>query len=147
MADECEDLDAILFMADLATYGTNSADGSLVDEWNDTLLRFRHICKLPWLAEKDIILFFLNLEELSRKLPNVFAPSHTHKDSHVRTADEIIEMFASCNEDESREIYMFSADDDVRSKNLGAFESLVEQILRKRAISARKPWNVHRLLG
>lgn len=138
MADECEDLDAILFKVDLATYDTYSVGSSIADKWNDTLLRFRHICKLPWLAEKDIILFFLNLEELSCKPPNVPGASHTHRDSHVITLDEIIEMFASHNEDESREIYVFFADDNVRAKNLEAFKRLVEHILSKRVISARK---------
>ena len=136
MADECEDLHAILFVADLAIYGVISADGSPVDEWNDTLLRFRHICKLPWLAEKDIILFFLNWEELSRKPPNMPAPSHTHKDYHLNTTDEIIKLFVSYNEDESRKIYVFFADDNVKAKNLEAFEKIVEQILSKRVISA-----------
>lgn len=137
MADECEALDAILFMADLATYGIDSADGSLVDEWNDPLLRFRRICKLPWLAEKDIILFFLNFEEFSRKPPNAPTPSHAHKDSHVTTADEITKMFVSSNEDESRKIHVFFIDDNVRAKNLEAFENTVERILSKRAMSAR----------
>lgn len=75
MADECDDLDAILFMVDLAVYTTYSTDGSLVDEWDNTLQRFRHFCKLPWYAEKDIILVFLNFDKFSKNSSKLHSPS------------------------------------------------------------------------
>ena len=136
MADECEDLDALLFMADLTVDNTYSADGSLVDEWADTLQRFRRFCTLPLLAEKDIILF-LNTEKSSNKSSKLHSPSYKQEESHERSIDNFLESIA-LNADESRKIYVMVADNDESDKNLAFLEAAVEVILSKKAISI--PW-------
>lgn len=137
MADECEKLDAVLVTVDLANYRTYSADRSPVDEWEDTLQNFRRICKLPWLAEKEIVLIFLNLDKLSNKRPSVHVSSHTSRDRHPWTANGIVQTFSSLNEDESREIHVIFADNEVRAKNLECFERAMERILSKKATAAQ----------
>ena len=136
MVDECKNLDAIVFVADLAIHNAYSADGSVGDEWNKTLLRFRHICKLPWLARKDIVIIFLNVEELSRKSSNVHDPSRAHKNIQTRTADDIKKRFTSLDKNELREIHVIFAENEVRAKNLEALERVVKQILSKKATAA-----------
>ena len=137
MADECEILDAVLVTVDLAIYSTYSTDGSPVDEWEDTLQSFRRICKLPWLAEKEIVLIFLNLDKLSKKRLSVHVPSHKNRDRHPWTANEIVQTFLSLDEDDSREIHVIFADNEVRAKNLECFERAMERILSKKATAAQ----------
>ena len=137
MAYECETLDAVLFTVDLAICITYSTDGSTVDEWEDTLQNFRRICKLPWLAEKEIVLIFLNLDEFSNKRLSVHVPDHKHRARHPWTANELVQTFFSLHEDDSREIHVIFADDKVRGKNLECFERAMEQILSKKATAAK----------
>lgn len=133
MADECEDLDAIFFMADLATYKIHPNDGSFADEWDNNLQRFRRFCKLPWYTEKDVILLFLNIDKLSMKPLNVHASSHKHENSHARTVDDIVKSFVSLNKDESREIHVIFADNDDKAKNLESLDGVMKLILSKKA--------------
>lgn len=129
MADECEDLNAVLFIVDLAVYNTYSTDGSLEQDGDDTLERFRRHCKLPWLAEKDIILVFLNLKKLSNKALNVHTPRHRNRENHMRKADDIVERFVSLNKGDYRQIYVIFADNDNRAKNLDCLENAMKQIM------------------
>lgn len=70
-ADEFENLEAILFMADLAICNSHSAHHALVDKFDKILQNFRRVCTFPWLAKKDIILVILNIEDQLNK------PLHT----------------------------------------------------------------------
>lgn len=109
MADECENLDAVLFMADCNTY---FADSSLENEWDNTLQRFRLFCKFPWLAEKDIILVFLNIDKFPIEPLDGHALRHSKQNNYAETATrgDIINRFCSLNEDDSREIYAICAE-------------------------------------
>lgn len=134
---EFDGLDAIIFMADMAIYKTRSADGAVVDEMDHTLQDFRRVCKFGWLAERDIILFFLNVGEYSAKSSKAHGPRHKYGDHGRSTADDIVKRFVSLNEDESREIHVIFADNDERAKNLECLDGAVGRILSKKAIAAR----------
>lgn len=141
MADECENLDAVLFMADCNTY---FADSSLENEWDNTLQCFRRFCKLPWLAEKDIILVFLNIDKFPIEPLDGHVLRHSKPNDYAETATrgDIINRFCSLNEDDSREIYAICVENDTRAKNLDMFENAVQLILNKKTKSARESWNV-----
>lgn len=138
-ADEFEDLKAILFMADLAICKSHSTDGALVDEFDSTLQRFHRVYKLPWLAKKDIILIFLNIDKFSQKSPNVRTASNKQEETLSKTTDAIVNQFVSLNEVESRQIHVIIADKEESAKNLECLEGAVERILSKKAISTRRP--------
>lgn len=142
LTDQCEDLDAVLFVVDLDTSNTCSADGSVVEEWDDILLHFRRTCKFPWLAKKDIILILLNVKKLSCRSPDVQPSGPAHRDSHVRTADYIKNRFASLNEGKSREIHVIFAENEIHAKNLEIFQKIVKQILSKKSTAAGDLGNV-----
>ena len=129
---ECEQLDAIFFMVDLAICNPDLADSSTTDEWEETLQRFVRMCKSPWLVGKDFLLLFKNLEKLQR---SVLAPSF--KGEPVHPVDAIIDRFSALNEDESREIYII-VDNKLRASNLEGLHQVMKSIMRKKELSARK---------
>ena len=129
---ECEQLDAIFFMVDLAICNPGLADNSTTDEWEETLQRFVRICKSPWLVGKDVLLLFKNLEKLQR---SVLVPSF--KGESVHPVNAIIDKFSALNEDESRELYII-VDNKVRANNLYALDQVMKMIVRKKERSARK---------
>lgn len=128
MADECERLDAILFMADCSAC---FADGSLGGQLDDTLQGFRRFCKLPWLAGKDVILVLLNIDNFYQKL----LECHSKRNDYPETPQDMIDRFLSINEDESRKIHVILVDND-SAKNLESLEGAVKHSLNKKKISA-----------
>ena len=125
---ECEQLDAIFFMVDLL------ADKSTTEEWEETLQRFAHLCKQPWLVGKDILLLFKNLEQLQ---PSAHAHSFKNEPARAGTIDAIVDRFRSLNEDESREIYILF-DKKERASNLRGLNQAMKPIMRKKKLSARR---------
>ena len=130
---ECEQLDAISFMVDLAICNTDLVDNSTGDGWEETLQRFGRICKQPWLVGKDILLLFKNLEKLQ---PRAHAPSFKDEPTRAGTVDAIVDKFRSLNEDDSREIYILF-DNKVGAGNLEGLHQVMKPIMRKKELSAR----------
>ena len=132
---ECEQLDAVFFMVDLAICNPDLADNSALDGWEETVQRFARSCKQPWIVGKDIVLVFLNVEELQ---PSVPAPSFKGETAHKEKSNAIVEKFCSLNEDESREIYIIFANNKRRASNLEGLDEVMKIVMRKKKISARK---------
>lgn len=124
---ECEQLDGIFFMVDLAICNPDLAENSTLDEWGETLDRFARICKQPWLVGKDVLLVLKNLEKLQ---PSVHASSFKGESAHTGTVDAIVHRFCSLNEDESREIYILF-DNKVRASSLDCLHQMMKPIMRK----------------
>ena len=134
LAYECGQLDAIIFVIDLAICNSDLVDNSTMDTWEETLQRFVRVCKQPWLVGKDVLLLFKNLEKLQ---PSTQAPSFKDDPTRAGTVDAIIDRFRSLNEDESREIYILF-DNKVRASNLEGLHQVMKPIMRKKELSARR---------
>ena len=134
LAYECEQLDAIFFMVDLATYNSDLVDSSTMEGWDETVQRFVRICKQPWLVGKDVLVLFKNLEKLQL---SAHAPSFKDEPTRAGTIHAIVDRFCSLNEDESREIYIL-LENKVRASNLEGLHQAMKSVMRKKELSARK---------
>ncbi len=134
--EESEELDAILFIAEPGLYKTHHTTGARMDEWDNTLQRFRFVCDLPWLAEKDILLVFSNIKKLASKPSDMLFPN-SEGDHHGEAIDNVVTRFLSSGENGSRKIHVTLADDRDTTRNLSCLDFYMQMILNKKAVSDR----------
>ena len=141
--EESEELDAILFIAEPGLYKTHHTTGARMDEWDNTLQRFRFVCDLPWLAKKDILLVFSNIKKLASK-PFDFPFSNCEGDHPGEAIDDVVTRFLSSGENGSRKIHVILADDHDTTRNLSCLDFYMQMILNKKAVSDRHSWDISR---